>query len=61
MEFDEEMLNEGPMSSLENDLAAIRMNDLHFTEEEKEDAQKRLLKRMTDYDNRRRWHRMCCG
>ena len=58
MEFDEEMLNEGPMSSLENDLAAIRMNDLHFTEEEKEDAQKRLLKRMTDYDNRRRWHRM---
>ena len=58
MEFDEEMLNGEPMSSLENDLAAVRINDLHFTEEEKEDAQKRLLKRMTDYDNRRRWHRM---
>lgn len=58
MNFLDELFSDRPMSSLEKDLSAVRLNDVHFTEEEKLRAERQLLKRMTDYDSRNRWRRL---
>ena len=58
MDFIDELLNNKRLSSFEKDLAAVKLNDLHFTDEEKQQAMQRLEKRMTQYDKRSRWRRL---
>ena len=58
MDFIDELLDNERLSSLEKDLAAVRLNDLHFTEEEKQRDMQRLQERMAQYDQQSRWRRL---
>ena len=55
MDIINELLNDTELGSLEEDLAAVRLNDLHFTDAEKQAAKLRMEQRMTAYDRTLRW------
>ena len=55
MDFVNEILSEPEFSSLERDLDAVRLNDYHFTDQERQAALQRLSRRMSDWDRCRQW------
>lgn len=57
MDFIDELLDNERLSSLEKDLAAVSLNDVHFTDSEKQQAMQKLSQRMADHDRHSRWRR----
>ena len=53
-----ELINDPQLSSLEKDLAAVKLNDYHFSDGEKRKAKLLMEERMQAYDRRHRWRQL---
>ena len=53
-----ELINDPQLSSVEKDLASVKMNDYHFSDDEKRKAMIQLEQRLHAYDRRHRWYQL---
>lgn len=58
MDLLNDLLNDQRRFDLERDLTAVRLNDYHFTDDEKQKALDRLERQMAAHDRRHQWRRL---
>ena len=61
MDLLNELLSDQRLFNLERDLSAVRLNDCHFTDAEKQRGLERLERQLKAHDRRHQWYRLAAA